>query len=89
MSDSQCGRRRRHYTRKTGLDLIHETFGIRVPESRFDKDAMVDADPPRLTPAPRPVATYGRTHLYTEEQILRYGESLIAELALDPKDAAA
>ena len=56
--------KRRHFTRRSGVELIRETFGVDVPVSRFEKDAMDGR-------APAPVAVYGRTHLYTEEQILR------------------
>lgn len=62
-------------TRKTGAELITKTFGFPFPVSRFEKDAMQDDDRPAK--APKPVAIYGRTHLYTEEQILAYGQSLI------------
>jgi hypothetical protein len=87
MADDQSSKRRQYYTRRTAVELIQQTFGIPVTESRFDKDSMVDAD--RMTPAPRPIATYGRrTHLYSEEQVLRYGESLIAELGSDQQNAA-
>jgi hypothetical protein len=71
--------KRRHFTRRSGVELIRETFGVEVPVSRFEKDAMDGR-------APAPVAVYGRTHLYTEEQILAYGESLIQPIA--PQNAA-
>ena len=71
--------KRRHFTRRSGVELIRETFGVDVPVSRFEKDAMDGR-------APAPVAVYGRTHLYTEEQILAYGESLIQPTA--PQNSA-
>ena len=68
----------RHYTRKTGAALIREVYGIDFPDSRFDKDAISKKGQEPLAPAP--VAVYGRTHLYTEEQILAYGNSLIRSM---------
>ena len=58
------------FTRKKGCELIRVELGVPIPPSRFDKDAM-GGD------APEPTAIYGRQHLYTRDQILKYGRSLI------------
>jgi hypothetical protein len=57
-------------TRRAAVMLIRETFGIPLPESRFDKDSANGI-------APRPDAIYGRTHLYRRGKALAYGRSLI------------
>ena len=76
----------KRYTRKSGAQLIRETFGIPFTESRFDKDAMEKDDRPRR--APKPDAVYGKIELYSEEKILAYGKSLIREVDRDQSEAA-
>jgi hypothetical protein len=61
------------FTRKQGCELIRTELGVPIPPSRFDKDAM-EGD------APEPTTIYGRQHLYTRDQILEYGRSLIRGL---------
>jgi hypothetical protein len=60
----------KYLTRKQAAKLLSEKFGINFKVSRFAKDAAAGM-------APQPVATFGKNHLYSEEKILVYGESLI------------
>lgn len=62
----------RYYTRQQGVELIQAELGVPVPLSRFEKDAAIGRAPP-------PAARFGRRTLYTKEQILDYGRSLVAE----------
>jgi hypothetical protein len=83
-------------TRRQAIELIHTELGVPVPLSRWEKDAMEkrqssDAqDRARRRPCvtPKPYRTYGRTHLYTRDQVLEYGRSLI-EAVEAKRDAAA
>jgi hypothetical protein len=71
----------RLFTRKEGAKVIRDELGIPFPESRWDKDAMDGL-------APKPSAIYGRVHLYTRDQVLEYGRSLIRPVNADEDEAA-
>ena len=71
----------RLFTRKEAAKLIREELGIPFVESRWDKDAMDEL-------APKPSAVYGRVHLYTRDQVLEYGRSLITPFMADDEEAA-
>jgi hypothetical protein len=65
----------RLYTRRDAAKYLHDVRGIPCRPSRLDKDAMsIDGAEPLLPP---PVARFGRTHLYTLEQIEAYAERLV------------
>jgi hypothetical protein len=65
----------RLYTRKDAAKYLQEVRGIPCRPSRLAKDSMSkDGAAPLLPPA---VARFGRTHLYTLDQIEGYAERLV------------
>ena len=65
----------RLYTRKDAVKYIRDKHGIPCRPSRLAKDAMsIDGAEPLL---PSPAARFGRTNLYTEDQIETYAERLV------------
>ena len=65
----------RLYTRKEAAKHLQDVHGIPCRPSRLAKDAMsIDGAAPLL---PAPVARFGRTNLYTLDQIDAYAERLV------------
>ena len=60
----------RFLTRAELVQVIRAELGVPLTASRFDKDAMSGV-------APRPAAYYGRRQLYTRDDALAYGRSLL------------
>jgi hypothetical protein len=65
-----------YLTRKQAVALVRVETGIPLTASAFDKAAMK-----RDGRAPRPVAVYGRQHLYTREAILAFARSLLKSVS--------
>jgi hypothetical protein len=64
----------RLYTRRDAPEYIKEKFGIPVGRSRIAKDAMDGGA------FPQPTKVFGKSFLYTAEQLDAYAETLIEEV---------
>lgn len=71
----------KYVTRKTGVQLVNERYGIPLKKSRVDKDVALGV-------GPTPAANYGPTELYTEEEFVRWALGRLKSIAPTGEPAA-